>query len=368
MKLNNLKRILQILVFTCLISSPTRADRKELKLGALLHLTGEFASYGVAFREGAELAADEINKGKEIPGVSIKLIFEDTEYKPQQAHSGAKKLAYQDKVSGVLVSTLTEIESAGPIFEKARIPAIVLWDSGEQIDALGDYVFSIGPSAELSGQAVARFSFQTLAARRAVILSSNTNFSLSVSRSFASAFKLAGGTIAQELAFNPDENDFRTALQRLKNSNFDVAYAPVDAQLMAFFKQWKQAKFSQPIISTDVITEDNLKEGGAIFEGVYQSMTADPSFAATQAMLQNFRQYFGRDCQQVLLSSWGYDGVKLLAAAYNKAGSTDGMKDELYKLTDFQGASGPIAFSPAGSAPKAPSIFRVQNSRFESVR
>ncbi|MBX7142940.1 MAG: ABC transporter substrate-binding protein [Oligoflexia bacterium] len=365
--LSIVNRLLILIVLVTGLPGAAQAAPEEVRFGALLHLTGEFATYGVAFREGAELAAHEINERRELPNVVLKVVFEDTEYKPQQAHSGAKKLVFQDKVVAAIVSTLTEIESAGPVFEKAKIPAVVLWDAGKQIDDLGDYIFSIGPSAELSGQTVARFSKEQLKAQRAVVLSSNTSFSLAVSRSFSDAFRGLGGSIVDEVSFNPDEIDFRTSLQRIKKVNFDLAYAPIDAQMMAFYKQWRQAKFEQPVVSTDIITEDNLVAASALFEGVFQSMTADPMYSATRAMLDSYREYFGRECQQILLTAWGYDGIRVLAEAFKKAASSDLMKEELYKLKDFEGATGRIAFSSVGSSPRVPSMFKVVDGKFSRV-
>lgn len=337
---------------------------EPVRLGALLHITGEFAVQGDAFKEGAQLAAAEINRTGGIGGIKLELIFEDTQYRPLMAHTGAKKLINVDKVKGAIVSTMSEIEVAGPEFEKGKIPAIVLWDSSKEIEEIGDYIFAVGPWTVSSGEVPARFSQQKFKAKSAVIMNSNTAWSLAVSQAFQAEFEKRDGKILQIFSFNPGETDFRTFIARAKALKPDVLYAPVDAELISFYSQLKIFDFDRPVVTSDIITDDLLIEGAKAFEGVYQSMTADPSSPATVKMLAAYKRHFKKDCTQIIYVAWAYDAINLLAkvGAQSKFDSRL-MARSLYKIKNYPGASGSITFNARGSSPSFPAMFRVVNGK-----
>src|SRR4051794_40485114 len=90
----------------------TVCKAEPLRIGALFHLTGEFALQGVAFREGAELALEEAQSS----GLhDLEIVFEDTRYLPVDTNTGAKRLAEIEGLQAVLISTLTEAKTASPV-------------------------------------------------------------------------------------------------------------------------------------------------------------------------------------------------------------------------------------------------------------
>ncbi|NDC38330.1 MAG: amino acid ABC transporter substrate-binding protein, partial [Proteobacteria bacterium] len=264
--------------------SASADEQPPLRIGALLHLTGEFAVQGVAFRQGAELAADEVNTAGGVNGRKIEVVFEDTQYKPILSNSGAKKLSQIDKVAAVLISTATEAKAAGSVLQRDSLPGIVLWDSSPEIEALGEYMFGIGPWAPSSGARSAEFAWNTLKAKRAAVIYSNTEWSQYVAKFFESRMKELGGTIVRHYSLNPEENDFRTVLAKVSESKPDVLYAPIDGNIVAFFEQVQQRKVTIPIITSDIITDEYLETSPKSFEGVYQTMTGAPDSPAAQRM------------------------------------------------------------------------------------
>src|SRR5262245_30603528 len=134
-------------LFISFLPVAAHSSPPPFKIGALIHLTGEWPAQGAAFREGIELAADEINKAGGIRGRPIELVVEDTQYKSVVAHTIGKKMLSVDHVSAAIIGTISEVMAVGPEFERAKVPLFVLWDSAPELEALGDYVFAIGPWA-----------------------------------------------------------------------------------------------------------------------------------------------------------------------------------------------------------------------------
>lgn len=357
--------LIAILSFLISLSlPPSFADEKPpFVIGGLLHLSGEFALQGVAFREGAELAVERINAEGGIRGREIKIIFEDTQYRPLLATSGAKKLSEIDKVSAVLVSTATEAKAAAPIFQKERIPTIVLWDSSPEIEALGNYIFGIGPWTPASGSKAAEFAKNDLKAQRAVLLSSNTEWSQYVSKFFEERFLALGGLIVKSVVFNPDEVDFRTTLRKVQELSPDAIYAPIDGNIVPFFQQAHRINIRAPIITSDIITEEYLQTEPKSFEGVFQTMTGEQDSAATRAVALAYERRFGRTITQSQFVGWGYDGVILIAAAARATDRDTGLREAILATKDLTGASGIITMNSAGSAPRAVQIHKISEGK-----
>lgn len=159
-------------------------ESRPMKLGALLHLTGDLAPQGAALRRGIELAADEINAARGPDDPSLEVIYEDTALKSEIAFKAGKKLLEVDNVQAALVATSAETKAAGTIFERRKVPLVCLWDSSPIIEQIGDYVFGIGTWTPSVGETVAKYMYTTLGIRRAAVINSVDEWSLEVSKSF----------------------------------------------------------------------------------------------------------------------------------------------------------------------------------------
>jgi len=340
-------------------------DSKQLVIGGLIHLTGEAAEQGVAFQKGIELAAAQINKGSGVNGRPIKIIFEDTQYKPTQALTGARKLNEVDHVDAILISTVTEAKSAGPYLQKARIPSIVLWDSSPEIEKLGHYIFGIGPWAPASGESAADFVATKFGAKKVVVIDTNTEWSQYVSQYFQRRFSSQGGKILNVFSANPDEVNFRTIIQRALALKPDVIYAPVDLNVVTFFEQYKQSNSNIPIISSDVIVDNYIIEAPGAFEGVYHTMTGVNDSAEFKEMAALYKAYFNEEILQPQFVSWAYDAVMLIAKAAEKGGLLKNtIQFGILSTKNYLGTSGIITMTEKGSAPREVRVFKVINGKF----
>ncbi|HSR12953.1 MAG TPA: ABC transporter substrate-binding protein, partial [Thermodesulfobacteriota bacterium] len=54
-------------------------------VGLMAPMTGDYAEYGMFFREGVQLAMDEINKGGGINGQQVELVVGDSRADPKEA-------------------------------------------------------------------------------------------------------------------------------------------------------------------------------------------------------------------------------------------------------------------------------------------
>ncbi len=84
------------------VSNKQPTETGPIKIGVLVPLTGEAASWGQNLLAGAELAQKEINDAGGINGREIKLITEDDQCKAATGVSAINKLISVDKVSVIV--------------------------------------------------------------------------------------------------------------------------------------------------------------------------------------------------------------------------------------------------------------------------
>ena len=72
--------------------SKKQPETKEIKIGAILPLTGSAAPYGENAKRGIELALSEINAKGGINGYRIVIFYEDSKTAPKEAVAALNKL------------------------------------------------------------------------------------------------------------------------------------------------------------------------------------------------------------------------------------------------------------------------------------
>lgn len=343
----------------------------SFKIGLIVPLTAtDLSEAGTAFKDGAVLAADEINQNGGINGKPVTIIIEDDQADTGKTVSAAQKLIQVDQINAVIIGIYGDVKATGPLFEQAHIPVITLWDSNPELDAMGEYIFGIGPWTPASGEEAATFSFDELQVQKAAIITDLQEWSLAVSDFFTNKFEEKGGQVVarEEIALG-GSRDFRTAIAKVLAENPDVIYAPLNSDMSTFLLQLKQSGYTGKVISSDVISENTIVASQGAAEGAYETLVLDPEENAKVLHMKTlYLEKFGNEPSQVLFNAWGYDAVHLLAQAAITAQNQEQLKNNLYAVQGFEGASKIITFNAEGSSPTIPSIVKVENGQLVKVR
>lgn len=341
-----------------------------LKIGAVLHLTGDQAEPAQAFLQGIQLAVDEINGKGGVLGKKLVIILEDDELKPRLAQTAAVKLVNADRVNAVILASYIEAMATGPYLEEQKIPSIVLWDSAKDIEDVGEYVFGIGIWTPSSGEVAADFIYENMGLRKIAIVNIQNEWSLAVSDFFKKEFEKKGGVVVDTQPILPSDTiDFRTTIMKVKESDADGIYSPITDGLTVFYKQLRELDFDKPIITSDIITENHIDVLKEAAEGIYQTQANDPGSPRTTHMKGLYIEKYNKELKQVLFASWGYDAVYMIKEAAERGNSADSesIKNNLYRIQGFEGASGIISIDSNGSSKSLEKVFQIRDGEFVLV-
>ncbi len=348
------------------------ADTDPIKLGHYGSLTGKDAAFGVATRKGILLAIEQLNAKGGVLGRPLEYLVEDIQSKQGESATAVKKLISRDKVVAVIGANASANSlEAAPICQHAKIPMMAISSTNPKVTEIGDYIFRICFIDPFQGAVLAKFARDSLHAQRiALLTSTNSPYSVGLSNVLRERFTALGGEIVAEQRFAEGDKDFRAQLTAIRSTKPDVIAATgfyTEAALICL--QARSLGLDVPVIGGDGWEAPQLVElGGKAVEGTFYStyFSADNTAPEVQSFVQRYQaRWHGEKPEAV--SALGYDAVHLIAAAMEKAGTTDGpkLRDAMAATKNFPGVTGRTTIDAHRNSEKAAVMLTVKNGRTE---
>lgn len=336
--------VIVVIIIYALAGSGGGGD--TIKIGYVGPLTGEVASIGEPGVGGAELAIAEINEAGGVLGKQLELVIEDDACSAKGANAFSK-LVNVDKVVAITGPDCSPSAGPGlPIAQEAGVPTILRWASAPHLTATGDYIFRVYPSDAAQGVFIANALIKDFKMTKAAVIYVQNDWGKGLYDVFSKTYPELGGTIVYEEGVLPDASDMRTQLEKVKDSGAEALFFPVfPAQALPGLKQAKELGIKALIIGGDVFDTDEITKApqaeGAIFLVGQVDNQAEFQARVTEVT--------GKKSDK-LSAPMAYDGIQIIAAAIEAAGSTDraAIRDEIAKIV-HSGVSAPtIEFDEQG--------------------
>ena len=327
-----------------LVPAPARAARDQVLIGATLPLTGAEARVGGFFKEGYELAFDEVNRkgGLEVGGkkLPVKLLLLDDTSTQATAVSLADRLVNSDKVDfllGTYASHLVEAQST--VAEENRIPYVNGGGGATKIYRRGfKWLFGLISPVELLGHTLMSWVDEQQKAgklprpARIALVWENTAHGKDFRKGIADFAQRSGGAyqIAVDESFELNGKDFSALLGEVKAAAVDLFL--VDAHLpdyITMHRQYVAAGLCHKVVTygargaeKDAIQALGPDHTAWVLSGVWWS----PQLAAKPGPSRDFvnafkARYGGREPEW--FQALGYEAARVLFAAIQQAGKVD---------------------------------------------
>ncbi len=309
-------------------------EKKPVKIGYSISLTGEYAETGKYQQEGYELWKKQANAKGGLLGRPVELVFYDDKSDPATGARLFEKLITDDKVDLIIGPYSSAITAtAAQAARKYEMPMLTN-GSSEKIHQQGNrYVFMVftpaGHYLEGAFALAARQGLKTLA-----MINENTLFPKSTADG---GVELATKTYKLQEVFREEypkgATDVSGILTKIKAINPDIlcsgSYFP-DAVLI--IRQMKELDVNPKMYAATVgvaLDEFGGSKGvGKDAEYVYGSSQWEPDpklpYPSIANFIADYRKEFGRDPDYH--SSAGYAAGEVLEAAITKVGSFDNKK------------------------------------------
>lgn len=342
----------------------------DILIGEYGSLTGTTATFGQSTHNGIMMAVDEVNAAGGIKGRKVKVLTEDDQSKPEEAANAVTKLISQNNVIAMLGEVASSRSlAAAPICQSNKVPMVSPASTNPKVTEIGDYIFRVCYTDPYQGAALGRFVGEQLKLKRAAILTDVKNdYSVGLAQYFTEAYTKLGGQIVAQQSYSEGDSDFHAQLTSIKATNPDVIIIPgYYTEIGQIAKQAREdLGMKMPMVGGDGWESPKLVEiGGAALNGCYFSTHyfADDPNPAVRNFVQKYEQRFGG--KPDAMAALGYDAMKILAAAMEKADKIEGpaIRDALAKTSNFVGVTGSITLGSDRNAIKPLVIVGIENGQ-----
>ena len=360
-------------------SSEASSD-KVFKIGGIGPVTGAAAVYGLAVKNGAQIAVDEINADGGINGYQIEFNFQDDEHDAEESVNAYNTL--KDWGMQVLMGTVTSAPCVAVADKTNADNMFQITPSGSSVEcAQNPNVFRVCFSDPDQGAASATYIAENkLAEKIAVIYDSSDVYSSGIYEKFAAEAANQGLEIVDAEAFTADSNkDFSTQLQKAKDAGADLVFLPIyytEASLI--LKQADTMGYAPKFFGCDgmdgILQVENFDTKLAEGLMLLTPFAADAQDELTQKFVTSYKENYGET--PIQFAADAYDAIYAIKAAMEEADITpetsvsdtcDKMKEAMLKIK-VNGLTGEdMTWTEDGEPHKAPKAVKVVDGAYQAM-
>lgn len=380
-----------ILAVSCLTSCGKKEENKAIKIGATGPLTGGAAIYGLAAKNGASLAVEEINA---LGGVQFDIRYEDDTHDPEKAVNALNVL--KDWGMQICLGSVTSKPAVATSQECEDI--FYLTPSASSTDVIGGVENPLTGTVEIDrkpsifqmcfvdpnqGSASAEYiSEKNLGTKIAVIYKNDDVYSTGIYNSFKADAENKGLEIVSTTTFTDDTStDFSVQVSEAKAAGADLVFLPIyyEAASMILIEANKQG-FAPVFFGVDGMDGILTVEGfdTSLAEGVIllTPFNADATDEKTAKFVESYKTKFGEIPNQ--FAADGYDCVYAIYEAIKDEdiSASASAKDFCDLLTEkfssgefvYNGLTGDnMTWSESGMVSKAPKGMIIENGAYKGL-
>ena len=307
------------------------------------------------FSQGAETARVQINEDGGILGMEVEFITRNNQLVADEpptseaSISAANELIEMENVFALLgpVRSTMALE-VGPIAQQAQ-RLMLPGSSGSNVPESGDYIFLITVPNPFQGKVMASFAMnpdELGAKTAATIYEADDSYSADLVQAFEASFKDVGGQIVHSGSYSAGETTFTTLLTEIQGATPDVIFCPShQPEVPRLINEAQQIGIKATFLGGSAwddrelfldILEDSTVLDGSYYPTNFSVATQDTS---VQEFVNGYMTLYDSPPDGVAAS--GYDAMRLLARAIEKAGSLDpaAVRNAFAEVKDYKGAT-----------------------------
>jgi len=347
----------------------TFAMAKEIKIGAVMPMSGPIAAYGQVTNLGIELANKLQPTLKN--GDTIKIVLLDNKGDKVETANATTRLISSDKVVAILGAlTSTNTAQVIAIADKKKVPVIASVATNDKLTSRRTYANRVCFTDSFQGEVVANYAKEQGYKTAVVVIDQAQVYSLGLAKAFQKAFKKAGGKIVKKIKVTSGDKDFKAVVSQIKKINPDFMFLPLyhpEASMIA--RQSKQLGLSKPMFSGDGVANQTFIDlGGKSVEGYMFTDFFDYSNPPSQKSA-DFVTFHEKETSKAELNSFtalGADTYNVLLNAMNNCDDPTNsvcINEQIKKTSNFVGVSGTISIDKNGNATRSAVIKAIKNGK-----
>ncbi|MEV6169930.1 branched-chain amino acid ABC transporter substrate-binding protein [Streptomyces sp. NPDC051954] len=366
-----------------------------LTIGVDAPLSGENSTTGLGIQYGAQIAIDDANKNKTVPGVTFKLKAYDDKAQPATGQSNATAITGDKTAVGAVgplnsgvAQSMTQVFAAADMVQisPANTNPELTQGKNWQTDKKRPYktYFRTSTTDELQGSFAADYAYNTLKKKSVFVVDDKQTYGAGLAKIFAEQFKKLGGTVIGTDHVNTGDKDFGSLVTKIKTSKADMLYYGGQYDESALItKQMKDGGVKIPLFGGDgMFASTYIEAGGAATEGDLVTAIGVPAdtLPAAKTFIETYKAK-GYKGDYGAYGTYAYDAATAIINAVKAAvdandGKVPSDMNELrstvvegVQKSDFEGLTGKVAFDEFGDTTnKQLTVYEVEKGAWKAVK
>lgn len=363
-----------LLVFALVMVSTLSGCRRDdsLKIGYLGTLTGRHSDLGVAGRDGAVFAVEEINRAGGINGRRLELVIRDDEGKAERAQAAVQELIATGVTAIVGPMTSSMAMATVPLVNGSPVIMVSPTVSTGELSGKDDNFLRIYPTNALKTQQLAAYARKNLGLSRLSVVYdlSNRAYTEDWQRVFTSQFTALGGAVISTVTFDASRQaDYLAVARSLlaeKPEGVLILAGAVDTAMIC--QQIRKHDASTVLFATEwSSTPELLVHGGSAVEGIAysQNFIRDDDSPSFVEFCRSYEARFGQTPD--FGAVYAYQSVHVIGRGLASSRGKGDLKGAILGIGTFTGLQGDFSIDRFGDADRKPFLMTVRQGAFKRM-
>lgn len=336
-------------------------DKSVIKIGAILTLSGEGASWGETSKNAIDLAITKINKTEGIHGKKIKIIYEDSSGDPIKTINAYKKLKDIDNVVAIIGPNMAyEVSAIAPLAANDNFPIITPSYANESTRINKKNPLLIWLDPYLESKELAKYIYDN-GIKYIAVISTNDQWETEISNSFIYWFKESGGKIITHQKVNYDDKEIKTTITQLIKDNPEAVFVGTYYQFTNITKILKELNYKGVIYSAEV--DDYLADQTKNYVNYLEFISSDKY---SDDFVFEYEQTYRK--QISIPAGQTYDTTNILLEIIKSCNSkVNCIYDNLENFKAYSGVSGKISIDDENRTYIPTAIYSLQRGKIMKI-
>lgn len=342
--------------------SMNTSKKDEIRIGAVLPLTGGLASVGEEISNGMNLALKESG---------LKINIQDGEASPPKSLAAARQLVDVDRAAIILTAFRgASLSIASGLQDKDTVVfATTATAKGQFVSTSTPNLFVMGDEIVRSAAVLGEYAQQRNLCKNPGAISEQTEVGKSKIRGFSEGVG-GGGVVFNEL-FDPNTTDFKTIIAKAKAANVDCLFAEVRSNATPILlKQMDENKFYPRIFTTSYsITPTIISQlsKAQLDNTIVSSTLLDTDNPEAKEFFEAYKRAYNKEATG--WSAIGYEMIKLIEQPLKKCGKDMAcIKRELNAVSGVGSTLGALTMSDQEIQLTGFDLFDIVDGAFVKVQ
>ncbi|MBD3763862.1 MAG: ABC transporter substrate-binding protein [Rhodobacterales bacterium] len=265
----------------------------ELKVGAIVELSGPGAAAGTNFRDGVKMGFEEINAAGGVLGEPITIVEYDSQTDPQVSRALVQKAIDEGvfAIAGTVFSSSTVVNML--VAKQAGIPQFT-GSEAPSITGMGNpYIFRTAFGSQKGVPKLAAYLADEMGVKKVAIVWANTEFGKGGHSAFMAQAEKHGFEIVADIPTEQAQADFSADVLKAKNSGADAVFVYLTEEESArFLREAQKQSIGLPLVGeTTLIGNKVIELAGDAANGAmgHVGLTPEANVPAMTDMVARFK-------------------------------------------------------------------------------